>query len=686
MANLMMLEAKASLPKATRIIGKLIAVYVVGFMLTLNCSSRYLAPVGVLLLAMAAGWLDAIGNECKCHRFFPYKTMNSVGASLFRWQWTVFWACLLFAVSTLHSCTLVGVVHLLQFEFYARLWKVCQMALVPLTLMLLGRAVEPFRFRRARADIEKAKQLLCQLATTHKPSDISALASLMESDKIPFYKLGSVAKLMHDFVANYDATDKLKVVLAQSQESMHAWPGQRFLAAAYAPFRRVANDLLMWESRDVVLYLVVALYIALVYVGSFYFQWTPLAILVPFMGPKSRTARYIQALQENIRLAQGKNAEKKGGLTPSWMPEEGFTGLNWPMVIYIGATHLTALYTIAVLLVFGRVCPLFGRNDAPVTWQTLVLGFTLYVCSALGITAGSHRLWAHRSYKAALPLRILLMVFNSIANQGSIFFWARDHRVHHKYADTKADPHDSNRGFWFSHVGWLLVKENKQVLEATNNVNTQDLQNDPVVMFQHYTDPFWNLLWCFALPSFAVMLWGDSLWNGFLVAGVLRYVCMLNATWAVNSVVHAWGSRPYNPSHATTDNGWVSIFAIGEGWHNWHHAFSSDYAAAELGALLQFNPTKVFIDTMALLGLAWDRKRSTEVWNLRKARWEKEQGRDVVESLEGPLLFKHRLIIFGPEPYDEHHHHHGHSDEDNDAEPQSHSAEPLTQSAEPLEQ
>merc|ERR1712232_1189135 len=135
-------------------------------------------------------------------------------------------------------------------------------------------------------------------------------------------------------------------------------------------------------------------------------------------------------------------------------------------------------------------------------------------------------------------------------------------------------------------------------------------------------------------------------------AGVLRYAALLNATWAVNSVVHAYGSKPYNASHLTADNGWVSFFAIGEGWHNWHHAFSWDYAAAELGALLQFNPTKIFIDAMAFLGLAWDRKRADQVWKQRKARWEEVQGRQVVESLEGPPLFKHRVVTFGPAPYD----------------------------------
>jgi stearoyl-CoA desaturase (delta-9 desaturase) len=300
------------------------------------------------------------------------------------------------------------------------------------------------------------------------------------------------------------------------------------------------------------------------------------------------------------------------------------------------------------MIFFGGLCPFFGKGEAA-KWETYIFGFFMYVFNALGVTAGVHRLWAHRSYKANLPLRIILMIFNSIANQGTIFHWARDHRLHHKYSDTPADPHDANRGFWFSHVGWLLVKKNKAVKEAGKTINVSDLLSDGVVMFQKRGDPFWMLMWCFAFPAFTVTLWGDCAWHGFLIAGVLRYVWALHATWAVNSVVHAWGCRPYNPSHLTTENGWVSVFAIGEGWHNWHHAFPWDYAAAELGALSQFNPTKMFIDAMVFLGMASDRKRALDAWDQRKKRWVQEQGRPVVESVEGPPLFKHRMVTFGPD-------------------------------------
>ena len=119
--------------------------------------------------------------------------------------------------------------------------------------------------------------------------------------------------------------------------------------------------------------------------------------------------------------------------------------INWPMVIYLTLVHVAAW----IGLVTIPLCK----------WQTLLEAFILWPITGLGITAGVHRLWAHRSYNANMPYRILLMIMNSIANQGPIYHWARDHRVHHKYSETDADPHNATRGFFFAHMGWLIVKK-----------------------------------------------------------------------------------------------------------------------------------------------------------------------------------------------------------------------------------
>jgi len=532
----------------------------------------------------------------------------------------------------------------LQVDFQEHLWRFLKLAGLPLALMLVGRLTQPYRFHRARADIQTAEGLLRQMMAVRATSPVERMAPLIESEYIPCYKLGSVACLLRRVATRFEATDKLAVDTSRPAQS------QRRFDALCAPFRGFAGGLLLWESRDVILYAVMIVYIAFVCAGAHYFKPAPLLVLVPFFGPKSKVGRQLADLQEDIWRAQGSSVEKKGGLIPQVI--EAAQTINVPMFIYLALVHCCALYALSVLILFRGVCPLFGQGMA-IHGKTLVWTAFLYWVNATGITAGAHRLWAHKSYKAGLPLKIVLMLFNSVANQGSIFHWARDHRVHHLYSDTDADPHDSNRGFWYSHVGWLLVKKHPAVMEAGRGLNLSDLHSDPVVMLQKRLDPFWNLFWCFGFPSIAVQAWGDLPLYGFLVAGTLRYVMVLNATWAVNSVVHAWGVKPYNASHATTENGWVSLFALGEGWHNWHHAFDWDYAAAELGPLVQFNPTTVFIDAMCFLGLAWGRKRAHKCWELRKARWSEKSRRPIQEHLEGPPLFRRRVVTFGPTLTDE---------------------------------
>jgi hypothetical protein len=101
--------------------------------------------------------------------------------------------------------------------------------------------------------------------------------------------------------------------------------------------------------------------------------------------------------------------------------------LNWPMIIYISLAHVAAVIG---LFTISKCHP-----------YTLFWTFLLWPISGIGITGGVHRLWAHRSYKAALPMRIYLMLANSIANQGSIWHWSRDHRVHHKHSEVSVPIH-----------------------------------------------------------------------------------------------------------------------------------------------------------------------------------------------------------------------------------------------------
>jgi len=282
--------------------------------------------------------------------------------------------------------------------------------------------------------------------------------------------------------------------------------------------------------------------------------------------------------------------------------------LNWDMIIYITAVHLAAIY--------GVICTFYCSS------RTLLLALILWPISGLGITAGAHRLWAHRSYSASTPYRILLMLFQSIANQGSIYHWSRDHRVHHKHSETDADPHNIYRGFFFAHVGWLLTKKHPSVIKAGRELDLSDLRADKVVMFQKNLDPWFAFFMCFILPGLLSISWADSFLNGFFVAGCLRYVMVLHFTWLVNSVAHTHGNRPYDKNIESRENTYVSFFAIGEGYHNWHHTFPWDYSTSEYGFTGALNLTTLFIDCCAVLGLVKNRKRATSVWEKMKQKSE----------------------------------------------------------------
>lgn len=266
---------------------------------------------------------------------------------------------------------------------------------------------------------------------------------------------------------------------------------------------------------------------------------------------------------------------------------------NVGLFVYL---HLAALY--------GGYLFLTGH----VKWQTFLLGTLYYFMSGLGITAGCHRYWAHKSYKAKLPLQLLLTLFQTVAFQNSIREWSRDHRVHHKYSETNADPHNAKRGFFFAHMGWLMCRKHPAVKEKGAGIDMSDLDSCPIVSFQNKYYLHLVFLFCFFLPTVIPMVfWGESFTAAWFFITQFRYCCILHWTWLVNSAAHMFGNRPYDKSINPSENKTVSILAMGEGWHNYHHTFPWDYKAAELGNY-RFNITTMFIDGMAAIGWAYDLK------------------------------------------------------------------------------
>ncbi|KAJ1870360.1 stearoyl-CoA 9-desaturase, partial [Coemansia sp. RSA 990] len=236
--------------------------------------------------------------------------------------------------------------------------------------------------------------------------------------------------------------------------------------------------------------------------------------------------------------------------------------LHWVHIVLLSTTPIVALYGVATTK--ARV-------------ETISLMIVTYLISGLGITAGYHRLWSHTAYSATYPLQVFLALAGSAAVQGSIFWWARDHRVHHRYTDTFRDPYNALEGFWHSHIGWMLVKKDRRRL---GYADTSDLKTDPLIRWQHKYYPLLVLFLGIVLPTaIAGLGWGD--WRGgFFYATVLRMVLLHHATFCINSLAHTLGRRTYDDVQTARDSWVTALVTMGEGYHNFHHQFPNDYRNA----------------------------------------------------------------------------------------------------------
>jgi len=272
--------------------------------------------------------------------------------------------------------------------------------------------------------------------------------------------------------------------------------------------------------------------------------------------------------------------------------------INWLTTILFTALPLAA---VTVVPWYG-----FAHGYSASAW---VIAFVFLWASGLAITAGYHRLWAHRSYSAHWSVRVLLMLFGAQALQNSILVWASQHRTHHRFVDDwDKDPYSARRGFWFSHMGWILRNYPSGVNDFTN---ARDLERDPIVMFQHRFYLPLTLAMNIGLPLLAGWIVGDA-WGVFLLAGVLRLVLNLHFTWFINSLAHMWGSQPYTDENTARDNAALAFLTYGEGYHNFHHIFQNDYRNGV--KWWHFDPTKWVIAGLSYVGLASHLKRVPDLW------------------------------------------------------------------------
>ncbi len=248
-------------------------------------------------------------------------------------------------------------------------------------------------------------------------------------------------------------------------------------------------------------------------------------------------------------------------------------------------------------------------------WAEIITAIILFFFTGMSITAGYHRLWSHKTYQAHPVVKVVLAIGGAMALQNSILHWSSDHRVHHRHVDQNGkDPYSAKRGFWFSHIGWMLREYHAQ--RYSDYSNCKDLQKDKVVMWQHrYYLPI-VLVANFGITAFLGYLNGDII-AMMLVAGVARLVAVHHVTFLINSLAHIWGTRPYTDTNSARDNGILAFFTFGEGYHNYHHIFEYDYRNGI--RWWHYDPTKWLIKSLSWVKLTKN-LRTTPEERIEKAR------------------------------------------------------------------
>ena len=137
---------------------------------------------------------------------------------------------------------------------------------------------------------------------------------------------------------------------------------------------------------------------------------------------------------------------------------------NYNFYYYLSESDFSIVWTNVAIFVLGHLLYAHGFHQL-MAYGTLQNWYTVFYINILGVfigislTGGAHRMWAHRAYEASLPLRIIYMIGHTIIGQNCLYIWCRDHRVHHKWSDTDGDPHNTKRGMFFAHCGWLMRKK-----------------------------------------------------------------------------------------------------------------------------------------------------------------------------------------------------------------------------------
>lgn len=275
------------------------------------------------------------------------------------------------------------------------------------------------------------------------------------------------------------------------------------------------------------------------------------------------------------------------------------------IIIAVGTPPLALVLGLILAVSLGGLNPWF-----------IALVFGGWILTGLGITIGYHRLVAHRSFQTYGWVRAFWTAMGAMALEGCPLQWTTVHRKHHRHSDHEPDPHTPHKqahgpikGLFFAHLGWMFRQHT--FVEDVNKYSP-DLRKDAVVMFFHRTYLFWILV-SLAIPT-AIGYLIEPTWTGALLGllfgGGARIFWTHHITWSINSVCHVFGSQSFNAKDKSTNNMLFGILALGEGWHNNHHAFPN--SARHGLKWWQFDLSWIVIRCMHFLKLAWNIKLPSE--------------------------------------------------------------------------
>ena len=230
-----------------------------------------------------------------------------------------------------------------------------------------------------------------------------------------------------------------------------------------------------------------------------------------------------------------------------------------------------------------------------VTRTALILLFVTFTTRMFCITGGYHRYFSHKSYRLNRVSQFVLAFGGTMAAQKGPLWWASHHRNHHRFSDTERDVHSPKRGFWWSHVGWILCDAyNEPDLDQI-----RDFAKYPELRFINKHD--WIGPWTLGVICFVI-----GGWSGLLIGFFASTVLLWHVTFTVNSVAHVMGRRAYETDDTSRNTLLVALATGGEGWHNNHHRYP--WAARQGFRWWQIDTTYYGLRVLSWIGIVHDLK------------------------------------------------------------------------------